>query len=338
MKTTHFADVTAGSDSGGGGGGGGAAGGDLGGTYPGPTVTGINGVPVCATAPTSGQVLTFDGTDWCPAAVPPTTPTGPASGDLGGGYPSPQVTGLDGKPFAAPGSEANGNVIAYNSATGQWEFVAPAAGGLTSVTDGTTTVSPATSMTVPPHSLTDLGGGDASLGYVANVYGGEEILNTVAASGAAQTLPATANVHDITLTANCTLALPTLTSGKACSIAVVLRQDGTGSRTVTWPGSVAWVTGAAPTLKTAPASVDVISLFTLDGGTTWGGSSVGAGTLAGLSDVSLAGLADADRLRYSTSDSKWHNSALIWRPLTTYDGTNWLPLVDGDGNCIMAEA
>jgi hypothetical protein len=130
-------------------------------------------------------------------------------------------------------------------------------------------------MTVPPHSLTDLGGGDASLGYVANVYGGEEIVNTVAATGSTETLPATANVHDLTLDANCTITLPTLTSGKACSLTVILRQDGTGGRTVTWPGSVSWISGTAPTLKTAAAAVDVVTLFTLDGGTTWGGAAVG---------------------------------------------------------------
>lgn len=56
----------------------GAVSGDLGGGLPGPTVTGIQGTPVCVTAPTSGQVLTFDGTDWCPA-----TPTvaAPATAD-----------------------------------------------------------------------------------------------------------------------------------------------------------------------------------------------------------------------------------------------------------------
>jgi hypothetical protein len=62
------------------------------------------------------------------------------------------------------------------------------------------------------------------------------------------------------------------------------------------------------------------------------------GALAVLTDVSLASLANADRLRYSTVDSKWHNSALIWRPLTVFDGTNWLPLVDSSGNAIMTEA
>lgn len=46
----------------------GTAGGDLNGSYPNPTVGKLQGVSVNNTAPTSGQVLKYDGTKWTPSA------------------------------------------------------------------------------------------------------------------------------------------------------------------------------------------------------------------------------------------------------------------------------
>jgi hypothetical protein len=57
-------------------------------------------------------------------------------------------------------------------------------------------------------------------------------------------------------------------SGRVGTITLVLIQDGTGSRTVTWGASVLWPGGTAPTLSGA-SGVDVVTLVTLDGGTTW---------------------------------------------------------------------
>lgn len=47
-------------------------------------------------------------------------------------------------------------------------------------------------------------------------------------------------------------------------ITIVLVQDGTGSRTVTWPATVKWSGGTAPTLTTTASKRDVFT-FVYDG-------------------------------------------------------------------------
>lgn len=49
---------------------------------------------------------------------------------------------------------------------------------------------------------------------------------------------------------------------EACNLMLRLVQDGTGSRTVTWPSSVKWDNGGtAPTLSTAANAIDLISFY-----------------------------------------------------------------------------
>jgi hypothetical protein len=100
--------------------------------------------------------------------------------------------------------------------------------------------------------------------------GGPDTVNTVAASGSALTLPdvTVATIHRVTLTGNCTFTFPTPAAGKSFTLTLV--QDGTGSRTATWPASVLWPGGTTPTLTTTAGKADVLS-FMADDATNWRG-------------------------------------------------------------------
>jgi len=80
------------------------------------------------------------------------------------------------------------------------------------------------------------------------------------------------NTFNLTLTDNCTFTFSNPpASGSMGSFTLLLRQDGTGGRTTTWPGSVDWAGGSAPTLTTAISAVDILVFITIDGGTIWHG-------------------------------------------------------------------
>ncbi len=54
---------------------------------------------------------------------------------------------------------------------------------------------------------------------------------------------------------------PTATAGYQESLQLVVKQDTTGSRTITWPSTVKWVSGTAPTLTTTASAIDIISFL-----------------------------------------------------------------------------
>ena len=77
-------------------------------------------------------------------------------------------------------------------------------------------------------------------------------------------------VQILTLTGNCTLTMPTAGAGK--SFIIILRQDATGSRTITW-STVNWAGGTAPTITATASKQDIYSFFS--DGTSWYGVTVG---------------------------------------------------------------
>ena len=59
-------------------------------------------------------------------------------------------------------------------------------------------------------------------------------------------------------------------SGSVSAFTLKIRQD-TSARTITWPSSVDWAGGTAPTLTSQTYGIDIFTFFTLDGGTTYYG-------------------------------------------------------------------
>jgi hypothetical protein len=94
-----------------------------------------------------------------------------------------------------------------------------------------------------------------------------EVVHTVAAAGAAQTLPdpSVQSISSLTLTAACTLTFPTATAGKS-----FMASRGYGSYTITWPATILWAGGVRPTLSTAVGAVDYITFICVNG-SAWAG-------------------------------------------------------------------
>jgi len=80
------------------------------------------------------------------------------------------------------------------------------------------------------------------------------------------------NIFDITLGANVAFTFTNPpTSGISRNCTVILRQDATGSRLATFAGAK-FTDGTAPILSTGASQIDVLSFFTLNGGSFWFGT------------------------------------------------------------------
>ena len=97
------------------------------------------------------------------------------------------------------------------------------------------------------------------------------IIGTISGSSQAISLES-GNVVTATMGNNVTFSFtnPPVT-GKLGTLTLILTQDGTGSRLATWPASVKWAGGTAPTLTTTAAGKDILAFMTPDAGTTWFG-------------------------------------------------------------------
>lgn len=148
---------------------------------------------------------------------------------------------------------ASGNVLTSNGTA--WLSQAPAA-ATGNITLGNTTVSLGNTATSV---------GNLTLANVT-VTNYTETLYT-ANTGTAITVALTnGTVQKLTMNASPTITMPTAAAGK--SFVIMLAQDGTGSRTVTWSG-VTWPGGTAPTVTSTASKMDIYSFFS-DGTNTYG--------------------------------------------------------------------
>ena len=67
------------------------------------------------------------------------------------------------------------------------------------------------------------------------------------------------NTFTVTLGGNRTIAFSNDSDGQIIKIRFL--QDGSGSRTLTWPGGIKWAGGSAPTLTATPSKADWIGVI-----------------------------------------------------------------------------
>ena len=158
---------------------------------------------------------------------------------------------------------ANNGYIVFGNADSTTKLGRAGTGALTyngafSVTGGLTTLS--ANLVMANNNITN----PTLTGYTES-----EVSNT-AVTGTYTLNCVASNFWDLTLTGNTTISptgVPPATRMWAGTIAA--KQDATGGRTITWPTGSKYPGGVAPPATTTANAIDIWSLMTYDGGTSW---------------------------------------------------------------------
>ena len=116
---------------------------------------------------------------------------------------------------------------------------------------------------------------------VVGVNSSYEGISSYVNTSTAYTIPDTStNIRRLTLTGNATITLPAFTAplSKVYSLTIFLKQDATGSRTVTFTGNgsdtVKWDSGTTPSISATANKITMIQLMKPSDETVWYGSMV----------------------------------------------------------------
>jgi hypothetical protein len=105
---------------------------------------------------------------------------------------------------------------------------------------------------------------------VLKAYAEDKTVNATATGTVTLDL-STTNVFDLTLTGNVTFAFSNpAPSSRVQTFTIIAKQDVTGGRTVTWPATISkYAGGNVPPATTTTSAIDIWTITTYDGGTTY---------------------------------------------------------------------
>jgi hypothetical protein len=105
---------------------------------------------------------------------------------------------------------------------------------------------------------------------VLKAYAEDKTVNATATGTVTLDL-STTNVFDLTLTGNVTFAFSNpAPSTRVQTFTIIAKQDVTGGRTVTWPATISkYAGGNVPPATTTASAIDIWTITTYDGGTTY---------------------------------------------------------------------